>query len=90
MNVDQIPYTITKAGLEMLAKQLAPGISHLGITINAVDPGPTNTGWMSEALKEEIRQESIVNEPHEVADAIFSLLLEDAASTTGKVVHVGR
>ncbi|HEX6461769.1 MAG TPA: SDR family oxidoreductase [Candidatus Saccharimonadales bacterium] len=90
MNVDQVPYTITKAGLEMLAKQLAPDIRGRGITINAVDPGPTNTGWMSEELKEEIRQESIVNEPHEVADAIFLLLLEEAASTTGNVIHVGR
>ena len=41
MNTDQIPYTVTKAGLEMLARQLSLGIVDLGITINAVDPGPT-------------------------------------------------
>jgi 3-oxoacyl-[acyl-carrier protein] reductase len=90
MDVDQIPYTITKAGLEMLAKQLAPGILNLGVTINAIDPGPTDTGWMSDALKEKLRKESIVNEPQGVADVIFALLLRDADATTGRVIHIGR
>ena len=87
MNVDQIPYTVTKASLEMLARQLSPGIIDLGITINAVDPGPTDTGWMSKELKEQIRRNSIVNQPQDVAVAIASLLL---SPTTGDVIHVGR
>lgn len=87
MNPDQIPYTITKAGLEMLARQLAPLIAPKGITINAVDPGPTDTGWMTNELKKEIKSNSIVNEPVDVANAIASLLLEDMS---GEVIHVGR
>jgi len=90
MNVDQIPYTTTKAGLEMLAVQLAPGIKELGITINAIDPGPTDTGWMDEGLKAKLQQESIVNQPYQVAEAIYLLLLDSAADKTGQVVHVGR
>lgn len=90
MNPDQIPYTITKAGLEMLAKQLAPEIRHRGITINAVDPGPTDTGWMTEALKQDLQKNSIVNQPYQVAEAIHSLLLEAASSIAGGVIHVGR
>lgn len=39
MRVDQIPYTTTKAGLEMLARQLAPYLVERGMTINAVDRG---------------------------------------------------
>ena len=90
MNVDKIPYTVTKAGLEMLAIQLAPGIINLGITINAVDPGPTDTGWMSDEVKKEIQKNSIVNKPEEVATAIAALLLNTGKNTTGQVIHVGR
>lgn len=87
MRVDQIPYTTTKAGLEMLARQLAPYLAERGMTINAVDPGPTDTGWMSNELKERLKHESVVNEPVAVANAIVELLLGDA---NGKVIHIGR
>ena len=36
-------YSMTKAGLEMLAKQLVIDFSPLGITVNAVAPGATQT-----------------------------------------------
>lgn len=87
MNIDQISYTTTKAGLEMLTKQLAPGIVDLGININAVDPGPTDTGWMSPDLKKKIQEESVVNSPEVVANEVISILL---GGSTGQVIHVGR
>ncbi len=90
MSTDQIPYTITKAGLEMLAIQLAPGIIDLGITINAVDPGPTDTGWMSDDLKENIKKNSVVNQPVDVAKEVVLLLADRSETITGKVIHVGR
>jgi len=90
MNIDQIPYTITKAGLEMLAIQLAPGIFDKGITINVLDPGPTDTGWMSDELKKEIQKNSVVNKPEEVAMAIVALVRNTDKNMTGQVVHVGR
>src|SRR4051812_37378210 len=49
---------ITKATLEMLAPQLAPELARHGITINALDPGPTDTGWMTEELKEQLKKQS--------------------------------
>jgi 3-oxoacyl-[acyl-carrier protein] reductase len=90
MNVDQIPYTITKAGLEMLVKQLAPEIARLGITINAVDPGPTDTGWMSPELKEKLQRDLFVNRPEDIARVILGLVLNDDDDNTGNVIHVGR
>ncbi|AQG82316.1 SDR family NAD(P)-dependent oxidoreductase [Spirosoma montaniterrae] len=36
-------YSMTKAGLEMLAKQLVIDLSPLGITVNAIAPGATRT-----------------------------------------------
>lgn len=84
---NNLPYTITKAGVEMLTKQLAPELKERGISINAFDPGPTDTGWMTEDLKREIAKTRKVSTPEEAAQGIVTLLSEEQ---TGKVVHFGR
>jgi 3-oxoacyl-[acyl-carrier protein] reductase len=92
MGGHKIPYTITKAALEMLAPQLAPELSKLDITINALDPGPTDTGWMTEELKEQVRKESKrgkVNTPEDIGQLIISILTEKKYST-GEVIHAER
>lgn len=93
MGSDKISYTITKASIEMLTKQLAPELALKGITIYAVDPGPTDTGWMTEEMKKEIEQTSIkkrVNLPEDTAQLICSLLSTDDIHTTGQVVYAER
>lgn len=80
MGSQKVPYTITKAALETLAPQLAPDLIQRGITIHAVDPGPTDTGWMTEELKAQIKQESKnakINTPKEIAQLIISILTEE-------------
>jgi 3-oxoacyl-[acyl-carrier protein] reductase len=57
MGGQKIPYAITKAALQMFAPQLAPELAKRGITISAFDPGPTDTGWMTEELKEQVRKD---------------------------------
>ncbi|MCI0540467.1 MAG: SDR family oxidoreductase [Verrucomicrobiales bacterium] len=92
MGGQKIPYTITKAALEMLAPQLAPELAKRGITINALDPGPTDTGWMTEELKERVRKESKrgkVNTPEDIARLIVSILTEKKYPT-GEVIHAER
>ena len=89
MGGQKIPYTVTKAALEMFAPQLAPELAKRGITINAFDPGPTDTGWMTEELKEQVRKESKrgkVNTPEDIALLIVSILIEKKYPT-GEVIH---
>jgi 3-oxoacyl-[acyl-carrier protein] reductase len=92
MGGHKVPYTITKAALEMLALQLAPDLISLGITIHSLDPGPTDTGWMTEELKMQLRKDSKrggVNTPKEVAQLVVSILTKENPST-GEVIHAGR
>ena len=92
MGGHKIPYTITKAALEMIVPQLAPELAKRGITINALDPGPTDTGWMTEELKEQVRKESKhgkVNTPEDIARLIVSILTEKKYPT-GEVIHAER
>lgn len=91
MGSHKIPYAITKAALEMLASQLAPDLIRLGITINAVDPGPTDTGWMTDELRAQLRNESKrgkINGADDAARLIVSIL-EQEPPITGKVVRDG-
>lgn len=92
MGGHKIPYSITKAALEMLAPQLAPELLPLGITIHAVDPGPTDTGWMTAELRAQISRQSPrgrFNTPEEIARLVLSLLTQPAAES-GKVIHAPR
>jgi 3-oxoacyl-[acyl-carrier protein] reductase len=87
---DEIPYTITKASIEMLTKQLAPELKEKNITINAFDPGPTDTGWMDDETKEIVKKHSSkgkINSPDDVAKEIISLFIQD---TTGQIIHMER
>src|SRR5258706_12564690 len=92
MGGHKLAYTITKAALEMLAPQLAPELAKLGISINALDPGPTDTGWMTEELKEQVRSKSKrgkVNTPEDIARLVISILTEKKYPT-GAVIHADR
>ena len=92
MGGHKIPYTITKAALEMLTPQLAPELAKLDIIINALDPGPTDTGWMTEELKEQVRKESKhgkVNTPEDIARLIF-LILTEKKYANGEIIHAER
>jgi 3-oxoacyl-[acyl-carrier protein] reductase len=92
MGGHKIPYTITKAALEILAPQLAPELAKLNIAINSLDPGPTDTGWMTEELKEQVRKESKrgkVNTPEDIGQLIVSILTENKFAS-GEVIHAER
>jgi NAD(P)-dependent dehydrogenase (short-subunit alcohol dehydrogenase family) len=84
--------TITKAAMEMLVRQLAPDLLPLGIKIHAVDPGPTNTGWMTPDVLAQVRAASPrgeVNTPEDAADLVLSILAGDNRDS-GTVVFAPR
>jgi 3-oxoacyl-[acyl-carrier protein] reductase len=51
----EVAYGAGKAALEQVVVAAAAELGPKGITVNAVDPGPTDTGWMSAELAEQIR-----------------------------------
>ena len=60
-----------------------------GITVNTVNPGPTDTGWASEAQRERVLVRMAMGrwgEPDDVARLIAWLCTDDARWITGQVL----
>ncbi|GAA0273057.1 SDR family oxidoreductase [Streptomyces polychromogenes] len=52
--VGNLPYGASKGALDRITLAAARELAHLGVTCNAVDPGPTDTGWMTPEQKTDL------------------------------------
>ncbi|MBY0052711.1 SDR family oxidoreductase [Brevibacillus agri] len=86
----EIAYTATKGALDAFTVTFAAEVAPLGITVNAVNPGPTDTGWMSAELAQHILARSPlgrIGQPEDAARLIAFLASEEAGWITGQVIH---
>jgi 3-oxoacyl-[acyl-carrier protein] reductase len=86
----ELAYVATKGAIEAFTLTLAAEVGHKGITVNAINPGPTDTGWMSEEMKREIISKSPsgrIGQPEDAARLVAFLAGDEAAWITGQVIH---
>ncbi|MEV0095077.1 SDR family oxidoreductase [Streptomyces sp. NPDC050738] len=50
--VGNLPYGASKGALDRITLAAAHELAHLGVTANAINPGPVDTGWMPEEVRE--------------------------------------
>jgi 3-oxoacyl-[acyl-carrier protein] reductase len=87
---DELAYSMTKGAIEAFTKSLAAGVGHKGITVNAVNPGPTDTGWITEKLKRELLPRfpsGRLGQPEDAARLVAFLASDEAAWITGQTIH---
>ncbi len=88
--IGELAYTASKGALEAFTRQLAAEVAHLGITVNAVGPGPNDTGWIDDSLREELLPRfpmGRLGRPEDAAAVVAWLCSEEAGWVTGQVIH---
>ena len=86
----ELAYAASKGALSSLVPSLAAHLAHRGITVNAVDPGATDTGWASPELHEQVlalEPQGRWGAPDDAARVIAWLATDDARWVTGQVIH---
>jgi 3-oxoacyl-[acyl-carrier protein] reductase len=91
--VGQISYGSSKAAIEAFTRSIAVEVGPLGITVNTVAPGATQTGYITMKAEEELIPTIPLRRlglPEDIAYTILFLASEKSNWTTGQVIRVNR
>jgi 3-oxoacyl-[acyl-carrier protein] reductase len=86
----EIAYAASKGAIEWITVSSAAELAARGITVNAINPGPTDTGWMHSRLRKEIAARSPmrrIGRPEDAASVVAFLCSPAAAWITGQILQ---
>jgi NAD(P)-dependent dehydrogenase (short-subunit alcohol dehydrogenase family) len=86
-----VSYGAAKAALTNYTMAAAFELAPLGVTANVVHPPLTDTGWITEHVREHVNQRADLlhlAEPTDVAEVIAFLCSDHARLITANVVHL--
>ena len=86
----ELAYAASKAALAGITVSLADGLADRGITVNTVNPGPTDTAYVDQATRERVAKLFPAGRwgtPDDAARLVAWLCTDDAAWVTGQVIN---
>jgi 3-oxoacyl-[acyl-carrier protein] reductase len=87
---DTLAYATSKGAVEAFTLSLSPDAMRRGITVNAIDPGATDTGWMTEGQKAAWIANAAggrLGFPEDAARLAAFLASDEAQWITGQIIH---
>jgi 3-oxoacyl-[acyl-carrier protein] reductase len=85
-----LPYGATKGALDRLVIAAAHELGHLGIVSNVVNPGPVDTGWMSDEIRDVVVSMTAAGRrgtPEDTAHLVRFLMSEQGGWVNGQLLH---
>jgi 3-oxoacyl-[acyl-carrier protein] reductase len=85
-----LPYGASKGALDRITIAAATEFRHLGITANVINPGATDTGWMSEEQMAEFGRHILlgrVSRPEDCANLVNFLCSEQGGWINGQLLY---
>ena len=92
---NQVPYSVSKGGINQLTKVMALSLASHGIRVNAIGPGSINTDMLKVTMADaEARQRILsrtpmgrIGEPAEIAAIAVFLASDEASYITGQTIY---
>ena len=92
---DQVPYSISKGGLNQLTKVAALNLAPYGIRVNAIGPGSIKTKILESVMDDpEVKAKILsrtpigrIGEPAEIASIAAFLACEESSYVTGQTIY---
>jgi 3-oxoacyl-[acyl-carrier protein] reductase len=81
---------MSKAAIVTFTRSLAPAVMGRGITVNAINPGVTDTGWITPELQQTLMPMMPAGRfgtPEDAARIVTWLASDEAEWITGQVIN---
>lgn len=85
-----MPYGASKGALDRITLAAARELADLGITANVVNPGATDTGWMTPEQRSDVIDATPlgrIGQPSDVANLVSFLCSEDGGWINGQLLY---
>ncbi|WP_040203346.1 SDR family oxidoreductase [Neobacillus jeddahensis] len=86
----ELAYVATKGAISAFTRSLSTELAPIGITVNAVNPGPTDSTWMTDEIREYLLPKfkmGRIGKPEDAARMIAFLASDEAEWITGQIIH---
>lgn len=85
-----LPYGASKGALDRIVIAAATELAELGLTANVINPGATDTGWMTLEVADECSHRNLqprLGTPNDCANLVRFLCSEEGQWINGQLVH---